>query len=182
MLVGFLALLWPWSRAVPLYNHLLAPATRLVMLPFDHQVEVYAEGDAVKMVRRIDNIKNPSGERYPFGLSLDTMRVTVDLPFLVILFLATPGLAWRRKAVLLAAGLALLFPVHVTSCWLNAMAASFQNGNLTVDLATGKIGPLGPNPWYDLIPHFQYLGAVVALVLWAGLVNHAAETCERKPT
>jgi len=175
VLVGFLALLWPWGRVVPLYNHLLAPATRLVMLPFDHQVEIYAEADTVKMVRRIDNIKNPSGEHYPYGLSLETMRVTVDLPFLVVLFLATPGLAWRRKALLLGVGLGCLFPTHVASCWLNAMAASFQNGNLTVDLATGKIGSIGPNPWYALIPHFQYLGAVFALVIWAGVVNFFAE-------
>lgn len=177
--MGFLALLWPWSKAVPLYNHLLAPATRLVMLPIDHEVEIQADGDQVKMVRRVDNIKDAAGERYPFGLALETLRVTVDLPFLVVLFLATPGLAWRRKLVLLGVGLALLFPTHVASSWLNAMAASFQNGNLTVDAAAGRIVPLGPNPWYDLIPHFQYLGAVFALLIWAGLVNFAAD--ERSP-
>jgi len=177
--VGFLALLWPWSKAVPLYNHLLAPATRLVMLPIDHEVEIYPDGDTVKMVRRVDNIKDPSGERYPYGLSLETLRVTVDLPFLLVLFLATPGLPWRRKGVLLGVGLALLFPTHVASCWLNAMAASFQNGNLTVELETAKIVWKGPNPWYDLIPHFQYLGAVFALLIWAGIVNFFA--AERRP-
>ncbi len=166
---------------MPLYNHLLAPATRLVMLPFDHEVEVFADGDQVKVSRRVANIRFTNGTYHATGLGLTTFRVTIDLPFLVILFLATPGLAWRRKAVLLGVGLALLFPLHVSSCWLNAMAASFQSGNLTVDLATGQIGPLGPNPWYDLIPHFQYLGAVVALVIWAGLVNHAADENERKP-
>ena len=179
MLVGFLALLWPWSRAVPLYNLALAPATRLAMLPFDSQVQVYAKGDAVEVKRLVDHIKDASGQRYPVGFTLETMRVTVDLPFLLMLFLATPGLAWRRKAHLLGVGLALLFPTHVASSWLNAMAASFQAHNLTVDLATATIVPLGPNPWYDLIPHFQYLGAVFALLIWAGVVNFFAD--ERSP-
>lgn len=150
------------------------------MLPFDREVDVYADGATVKVVRPIDKIRNPQGERYPYGLSLDTMRVTAEAPFLTLLFLLTPGLPWRRRLGLLGAGFGLLMLTHVGACWLNAMAASYQNGNLTVNLQTAQIEPLGPNPWHEAITHLQYVGPVLALAIWVTLVSWFAEP-RRKP-
>ena len=153
-----------------MYNHLLAPATRVLMLPFDAEVEIYAEGEKIKFVRRIDKIRDPSGERFPFGLALTTMRVTAEWPFLLLLFLFTPGLAWRRRGVLLAKGLSLLFASHLGVTWMNAMAASYANGNMTVNMQTAQIHAMGPNPWQDAMTHFQYTGPVLALMIWVALV------------
>jgi hypothetical protein len=140
------------------------------MLPFDAEVEVYAESDKLKFVRRVDNIRSPEGEHFPFGLALTTMRVTAEWPFLFLLFLFTPGLLWRRRAVLLGKGMALLFASHLAVTWMNAMAASYGNGNMTVNMKTGEIYAMGPNPWQDALTHVQYTGPVLALMIWVALV------------
>jgi hypothetical protein len=174
VLVAYLALLWPWGQAVPLYNRLLVPVTRALMLPFDPQVQVAAEGTVVRCTREVDSIRDPQGRHYPTGLGLDTRRVTMEWPFLLALFAFTPALPWRRRLALTAAGLGALLLLHAGACWVNAMAVSFQNTNLTVDLATAKIVAKGPNPWHDALTHFQYTGAVLALLVWATLAGFFA--------
>jgi len=169
-----LALGGPWRRAVPLYNHLLAPAARLIMLPIDPQVRVEAQGPALVCMREVDSIRDPLGRHCPTSHPLDTYRVTLEWPLLLVLFLFTPGLGWRRRLGLLAAGLGTLFVVHAGAAWVNAMVVHFQNTNLTVDLATARIVPKGPNPWYDSLTHFQYVGPVLALMIWATLAGFFA--------
>ncbi len=171
-------MLWPWSKAIVVYNHLLAPATHLVMLPFDAEVEIYAEGDKLKFVREVDNIRSPEGEHFPFGLALSTMRVTAEWPFLFLLFLFTPGLAWRRRGRLLAEGMGLLFGTHLIVTWMNAMAASYANGNMTVNMKTAEIHAIGPNPWQEALTHFQYTGPVLALMIWVAMVAFRSEDHE----
>lgn len=164
-------MLWPWKLALPVYNHVLAPVTRLVMLPFDSKVEVYADGASIKFVREIENIRDPQGRPYPHGLSLDSLRITVELPFLLLLFLLCPGLGWRKRLALAGVGWGVLFLSHVGIAWINAMAVSFQNGNLFVDLKTGMIKPKAPNPWHATVTHFQYTGPVLALLIWAAILE-----------
>lgn len=152
------------------------------MLPFDAEVEVYGDGDKLKFVRRVDNIRSPEGEHFPFGLALSTMRVTAEWPFLFLLFLFTPGLAWRRRGVLLAKGMSLLFASHLGVTWMNAMAASYANGNMTVNMTTGEIHAIGPNPWQEALTHFQYTGPVLALMIWVALVAFRAPADEAPTT
>jgi len=97
-----------WLWIAPMYNRAVSGTAEVLLTVFEHPREtaVMIESDGVTFER----MDAQSGMARPF-LTFDFYVYFGVVPF-VALLLATPGIPWRKRLALLAAGLGLLILLH----------------------------------------------------------------------
>ena len=103
----------------------------------------------------------------PVTQLVSTFRLTLELPLFLALLVALPGVPWRRRLKPLGTGLSILVPLHLflavtPAFWLAAAAGHLRASATGVELA-------GPDFWLQFTSRYQYVGPVLAFVLFLTL-------------
>lgn len=189
-----MALLFPWRLAMEGYAPVLAAPAAAVMHAIDPGVAIQADGPelvytrlypAVRVHAATDKRENPLVLRWMFAISddfarslypekrtrafinverADTYRMTLELPLLLALIFAIPGLPWRTRWKPLLLGLAVLFAVHVFLATCPGTWLSVREAALTID-AHGNIVDPTDRLWLQVADRYQFVGPVFAFIL-----------------
>lgn len=101
------ALLWPFLA--PAYNRIIVAGTSLLLALVEEPnvTVVRADAETAWIYRRVPGISEP------LAFSSFSLYTYVGLVPLVALFLATPGLGWKRRGILTGIGVLLLILFHI---------------------------------------------------------------------